>query len=173
MFKIKSLAIALVALMFGCMALGHCATSLKEELVLIDHFVKELRYEQTEQAQKLVKYLEKVLKNDCGRWGTPEFRYISDEEVLAVDRILTSGVSFEEKKAGVFNIMLEVFEKDAKGKEEQRKRDIRDKITAACAVTAYFAGFYLFIKYTPEINNFLLSLQKTPGLFRKAIATKE
>jgi len=148
MFSIKKLALSLTTLMMGGSVLGHQAALLKEELMIIDSFVKELRCEHTDQAQKLVSYLEKVLNNDCGgHYGDPEYRHIPDEEVLKIDRILTSDVSFEEKRAGILNIMLEEYAKDTKEKAERKKREMYSNIMAGCVFASYIlCGYYCLSK---------------------------
>jgi len=128
---LRKLLIALSMCAAMPMAFGYSALQLKKELVLIDNFTKELRKRENPQAQMLVTYLEDILKNDGGNWydhRSEKTRYVSDDEVLAIVRIIKADMTFEVEQSEIAKIMIEVLEKDVKIKAQRTKEKWLDRL---------------------------------------------
>jgi len=98
---IKKIFIAMTMLFSGSIAFGYDSWEVEEvDFVLIDNFRQELLVLDTQEAQGLAIYLEKVLKNE----DRFEAYCIPKNDVLAIDSVLKSDIFFDEKQNKIIPI---------------------------------------------------------------------
>lgn len=109
----KKLISTVLAFTMSSAVFGYEVVNFKKELVRIQSFSQLLQEEQNTQSQKIVKFCEKILSDRLT---------LSDEEMLMLDRIVTSEKSLESKKSDILAIVLKEAKKKA---NKQLKKEVK------------------------------------------------